>query len=321
VSFVRQAGIITRQQEFHVSAALQRDSDFFIELESITHDHRVLRHEFLLRLEQEIPTLQQLQRFSSQHYLYSKGFSQNLAAVIANTPDEDARTLLILNMYEEIGEPTRIRDRVHMLLLEAGLITGVQLGAAFERLAQRPIDGDVVTQMMNDGIVSRTQVAAAVERSTSQARDLSHPALFRRYLRAIGLDHAVLATLSPIAATTEFSRTYRTMCRDAHWLEALGAMGPGTESIVARVYSKILQGIVASGLVTAHDYVFWTLHVHCDDGHGRNIIESMRPYAVDAANRERILRGAVAALEARARWLDALYDHVYGDCAALAVGG
>jgi hypothetical protein len=73
-----------------------------------------------------------------------------------------------------------------------------------------------------------------------------------------------------------------------------------------------LQGIIGSGLVTTHDYVFWTLHVHCDDGHGRNIIEGMRPHALDADNRERILRGARHALDARAHWLNGLYEHVYG---------
>jgi pyrroloquinoline quinone (PQQ) biosynthesis protein C len=294
-----------------VSAVVQDDAGFFAELEHVTRSHRVLRHRFLTRLCAESPTLRQLQRFSGQHYLYSRGFAQNLAAVIANTPDEDARTLLILNVYEEAGEPTRIRDRVHMLLLEEGLINGVQLGAAFEKLSKQPIDGDVVTQLMSDGIVSRAQVARVVEHSASQARDLAHPALFRRYLRAIGLDAATLPTVTPLAATTEFSRVYRTVCRDAHWLEALGAMGPGTESVVATLYSQILQGITASGLVTAHDYVFWTVHVHCDDGHGRNIIESMRPHAADAGNRERIMRGALQALDARAQWLDSLYSHVF----------
>lgn len=291
---------------------MKDDEGFFVELESITRSHHVLRHRLLMRLAEEPPTLRQLQLFSAQHYLYSRGFAQNLAAVIANTPDEDARTLLILNMYEEIGEPTRIRDRVHLLLLEEGLITGAQLGAAFEQLSRHPIDGDVVTLLMNTGIVSRSQVAGVVERSTSRVKDLAHPALFRRYLRAIGLDSAALLAVTPIAATTEFTRSYRTLCRDSHWLEALGAMGPGTESIVATIYTKILQGIIGSGLVTTHDYVFWTLHVHCDDGHGRNIIEGMRPHAVDAANRERILRGARHALDARAHWLNGLYEHVYG---------
>ncbi len=289
-----------------------KDSEkFFCELDDITRRHRVLHHPMLRRFEEEAPTLQQLQRFSSQHYLYSKGFSRNLAAIIANTPDEDARTLLILNMYEEIGEPTRLRDRVHMLLLEAGLVTGTQLGAAFERLTRQPIDGDVVTLMMNEGTISRAQVAGVVEHSTSQAKDLSHPALFRRYMRALGLDATTLSGIDPIPATERFSRTYHVLCREAHWLEALGAMGPGTESVVASIYAKILRGIIASGQVAPHDYVFWTLHVHCDDGHGRNIIDSMRPFATDAANRERILRGALQALDARSAWLDGLYNHVF----------
>jgi pyrroloquinoline quinone (PQQ) biosynthesis protein C len=286
-------------------------TDFFDELEDVSRRHRVQHHEFLMRMASERLGLRQLQAFAAQHYLYSRVFARNLAAVIASTPDEDARTLLVLNMYEEIGEPARIRDRVHMLLLEAGLVSGTQLGAALEQLVAQPIDGDVVTLLMKNGVVSRAQVAAVVERNTLRAKDLTHPALFRRFLRALHLNPAELATAAPHPATQQFIDTYHSICRESHWLEALGAMGPGTECIVAGLYARILQGIINSELVSPHDYVFWTLHVHCDDGHGRNIIECMRPYAHEPINQERIARGALRVLDARALWLDALYEHVF----------
>lgn len=286
---------------------------FFEQLEQLTGCHRVHRHAFIERLAHQRLTLAQLQAFAIQHYAYARCFARNLAAVIANTPDEDARTLLVLNMYEEIGEPSRIRDRVHMLLLEAELVTGGQLGSAFERLASEPhSERDVVSLLVDTGIISRSQVAALVEQSTRRARDLTHPALFRRFLRSIQLVPEDVARLVPLPATLEFMNTYQRICREAHWLEALGAMGPGTECIIAGLYAKILAGVVGSGLVEPADYVFWSLHVHCDEGHGRNILECMRPYAHERENQERIVRGALSVLDARALWFDSLDEAVFG---------
>jgi pyrroloquinoline-quinone synthase len=151
-----------------------------------------------------------------------------------------------------------------------------------------------------------------MEHNTRKASELTHPALFRRFMRALGLSSDELSRTIPLPETNAFNAAYDVTCRNGHWLEGLGAMGPGTECIVPRVYSKILDGIRGSGLVTPADYVFWTVHVHCDDGHGRNIIDAMRPYVDDANNRELISRGAIRALDARARWFDGLHRLVFG---------
>jgi pyrroloquinoline quinone (PQQ) biosynthesis protein C len=287
-------------------------AEFFRDVEHLSRTHVVNHHEFLARMASQRLTLTQLQAFASQHYFYSRRFAQNLAAVISNTPDEDARTLLVLNMHEEIGEPSRIRDRVYMLLLEAGLVTGEQLGQALDWLASNPINGDVVSVLIDQGVVSRAKVGEIVERNTLKTKDLTHPALFRRFMRSIELSAERLASIEPLPATDEFNSICSQTCRTGHWLEGLGAMGPGTECIVPCIYSQILQGIVSSKLVSESDYVFWTIHVHCDDGHGQNIIDAMSPYAALSENQERIWQGTVRILDARARWFDGLYGHVFG---------
>jgi pyrroloquinoline quinone (PQQ) biosynthesis protein C len=260
---------------------------------------------------------EQLRAFAAQHYLYSRRFARNLAAVISNSPDEHARTLLVLNMYEEIGEPSRLRDRVHMILLEEGLVTGAELAEALEeQVAEEGAQGDVISALIDKGVISRGQVAAVMEHNTRKAKDLTHPALFRRFLSALGLEGKELERLEALPSTEDFNQTYRGLCREAHWLEGLAAMGPGTEGIVPMLYSKILEGIRNSGIVSAADYVFWTIHVHCDEGHARNIIEAMAPYAEDPASQQLIWRGTMRALDARARWFDGLLGHVFADWAS-----
>jgi pyrroloquinoline quinone (PQQ) biosynthesis protein C len=294
---------------------------FFERLEAAVFSHPVLKHPFLQRMASERLDREQLRAFASQHYLYSRRFSRNLASVISNSPDEHARTLLVLNMYEEIGEPSRLRDRVHLLLLEEGLVSGAQLGEALEEQVCDGQHGDVVSLLIDKGIVSRAQLSEVMEHNTHKARDLTHPALFRRFLAALGLDEVALAKIEPVPATDDFNESYRSLCRDAHWLEGLAAMGPGTEGIVPSLYGQILQGIRTSGEVTPADYVFWTIHVHCDEGHARNIQEAMRPYATDPSLQRLIWRGTMRALSARQRWFDGLLGHVFAETPPRRVSG
>jgi pyrroloquinoline quinone (PQQ) biosynthesis protein C len=289
---------------------------FFERLESAVMSHPALRHPFLTRLATQTLSIEQLRAFAAQHYLYSRRFSNNLAAVISNSPDEHARTLLVLNMYEEIGEPSRLRDRVHLLLLEDGLVSGAQLAAALERQVNDGSTNDVVSALIDSGEISRVQVASIMEHNTRKAKDLTHPALFRRFLAALGLHEAELKAIEAIPETEDFNADYRLLCRDSHWLEGLSAMGPGTECVVPTIYRQILEGIRNSGLVAASDYVFWTVHVHCDDGHGRNIVEAMQPYAGDPLNQQRMLDGALRALDARQRWFEGLERHVFDEAQA-----
>jgi pyrroloquinoline quinone (PQQ) biosynthesis protein C len=290
-----------------------RAAAFFSQLDDEVQKHPLMRHPFLERISQDCLTLRQLHAFASQHYLYSQRFARNLAAVLSNTPDENARTLLVMNLHEEIGEPARIRDRVHLLLLEAGVVTGAQLAKAFEQLVAVDPHGDVVALLIDQGFISRKHVASIVEHNTLKSKDLTHPALFRRFLLALGLDAQALAGVIPLEATERFNAVYDRLCRHAHWLTGLGAMGPGTEGIVPLLYTRVLQCIVNTGALTPHDYVFWTVHVHCDEGHSRNIVECMSPYATDQEQQQLIRVGAMEVLQARYDWLDALYDHVFDE--------
>lgn len=307
--------IISRQSMFPAGAAkAATDTDsFFDRLQDDLKAHPAFNHRFLKRFTEDKLTIGQLRTYFAQHYFFARRFNRNLAAIVSNVPDEAARTLLILNMYEEIGEPARLRDRVHLLLLDAGLITGAQLGTAFEEIARRGGEKDVVAVLIDTGVVSREQVAALVEKSVVQLKDLTHPALFRRYLSAIGLPVDELAKVAPLPATDLFNLEFREVCREGHWLAGMGAIGPATECLVPVLYTALLKGIRNSGLVDAPDCIFWVIHVECDDGHGRNIIDAIKPYADTAEGQALISKGAREVLDARVRWFDGLYPQVFGN--------
>lgn len=295
----------------------ENSSDVSAELLHAVETHPALRHPFLERFSRGV-SREEIRRFAEQHYLYSCRFARNLAAVIANTPDENARSLLVINLYEEIGEPLRLRDRAHFVLLENGLITGLQLGELVEELRQSrklrvessASDLDLVGLSIGRGWVTRDQVAAAIEKKAKETKDLTHPALFRRFMRAIDINEPTKC--QPLPETLAFVETAAGLCREGSWLTGLGALGPGTECVVPKLYGQILAGIEKSGIVSSSDYVFWTIHVHCDEGHGAAMIEAMRPHlgnreAVDVAR-----NGSIRMLDARSLWMDALYKAVFG---------
>jgi pyrroloquinoline quinone (PQQ) biosynthesis protein C len=302
-----------RESDFKRLKPEQASSMFFANLQSEIATHPVLTHRFLKRFSEERISREKLAAFAVQHYMYSRFFMRNLAGVISNVPDENARSLLILNMYEEIGEPLRVRDRAHILLLEQNLISAEDLTAAYRDVAQDGIYGDVVHALIQRGAVTRQQVQEVTRVGSERAGELTHPALFRRFLRALGISPAMVEATRPLPETTNMIETYQQVCREAHWLEAMGAMGPGTECVVSQLYKPIEDGLKASGVLTSEDYIFWTVHIVCDDGHGQNIIDAMAPFASNPENAAMVARGARRVLEARRRWFDGLERLVFGE--------
>ena len=145
---------------------LEMSDAFFVKLQDRVAAHRALHHPFLLRFSQAKLTQQQLATFAMQHYMYSRFFIRNLAAVVSNVPDEAARSMLILNMYEEIGEPLRVRERAHLIALEAGLVTAEQLGVVFGEIVDSGERADIVQTLIQKGLVTREQFMNVLDTHT-----------------------------------------------------------------------------------------------------------------------------------------------------------
>ena len=281
---------------------------FLAKLESEINAHPALHHSFLRRFSQEKLDRAQLAEFAIQHYMYSRFFVRNVAAVVSNVPDEHARSLLIQNMYEEVGEPYKQRDRSYVFLLEVGLVNPAQIAAALAAVGPH---GDVAEYFVEQGILKREVLDTLLQTRTAQLLELTHPALFRRFLKSLGVSPDVVAAAEPLPETSQFVREFEAVCRNGHWLEAMGALGPGTESTVPGIYGHILAGIRRSAAVDPNDYVFWTIHVHCDEGHGENILLAIESYLDRPENQQLVRKGAMRVLNARKLWFDALERMVF----------
>lgn len=134
----------------------------------------------------------------------------------------------------------------------------------------------------------------------------AHPNLFRRFVRSAGVDMSKLEETDALPATRVFIDEYLFLCREGNFLEALGAMGPGTESVVPYFYKPIFEGLKKSGRFSKEDIFFFEAHIELDVEHGQNIQNAIMPYANDEANQRLIRKGALRILDTRTVLWDGL---------------
>ncbi len=127
----------------------------------------------------------------------------------------------------------------------------------------------------------------------------SHPAVFRCFMKALRLDSREVEEGEPLPETRLFIHEYLFTCREGHFLEALGAMGLGTESIVPYIYRPIYEGLKKEPTLNEEDIEFFPIHMTLDIEHSANIKEALLEYAERQENQKLIRQGAMNALSAR----------------------
>lgn len=107
-----------------------------------------------------------------------------------------------------------------------------------------------------------------------------HPELFRRFRLAVaGADTAAATEELEVICWREMLLGVLSTGSAA---EAVGALGLGTESIVAAVYQPLVQAIARQGSFAPRDTVFFPLHTLVDDAHQA----TLRQIAIDIAGTE-----------------------------------
>lgn len=137
------------------------------------------------------------------------------------------------------------------------------------------------------------------EENKGMDAELTHPAIFRMFLKAAGVDTSPrgLEAIKPLPETKLFVEKYLNL-GNMHYIEALGALGPGTEYIVPTMYTPIREGCRKAGF-SEDDVLFFSAHIELDVEHGANIRTSLMPFAQTEEDQARIRRGAMDVLDAR----------------------
>jgi len=135
-------------------------------------------------------------------------------------------------------------------------------------------------------------------------RGIAHPELYRRFLRAIGLEAASDEELCE--AVLIWRELLWRLCSQSGFAVAVGALGLGTECIVRTVYGPWTRAIRNHLDVAPVDRVFFDLHTHIDDDHAAVFERIAIDLAGTAEGRRQLRFGARGALYLRNAFFDAM---------------
>ena len=136
-----------------------------------------------------------------------------------------------------------------------------------------------------------------------------HRTLYREYLVAAGLkgDEEMDMPLHP--DVTGFITEHLRICREEPFLVGLGAVGPGHEWSIPKMFPPIIAGLRRAGF-KEDEIRYFTLHSLQDVDHGRWLEEALVMFATTPQAQAEIRRGALLSLEARERFWSGVQDKV-----------
>jgi pyrroloquinoline-quinone synthase len=141
----------------------------------------------------------------------------------------------------------------------------------------------------------------------SEGKD--HSQMYARFLRGAGGDpDSVKAGRVPRPAH-RFISEHRRIVSEAPFLEGLGAVGPGHEWAIPKMFEAVIPGLRRAGF-DEQTMAYFTLHVEQDDDHGNWLEEALERYASDEVAQQQIRRGALASLEARYRFWEGVQREI-----------
>lgn len=138
----------------------------------------------------------------------------------------------------------------------------------------------------------------------------SHRILYNRFARATGLSEAVVKNPKGLPTTLICCENLFNLCQDGHFLESLGALGPGTEYFTNAEYTKIEAGLKKYEHLTAEDIYFWTVHISLDETHYSEMVGAIAPWSKKLENKFLIKSGAKKAIDLEILFWDGLEDNL-----------
>lgn len=136
-----------------------------------------------------------------------------------------------------------------------------------------------------------------------------HATLYVEYLRAtgVGIGEEKDTLLHP--AVTGFIREHIRMCTEEPFLVGLGALGPGHEWTIPKMFPLIVAGLRKAGFSEEH-ILYFSLHMEQDIDHGNWLQEALALFSTTREEQMQIRRGALLSLAARERFWSGVQDKV-----------
>lgn len=150
--------------------------------------------------------------------------------------------------------------------------------------------------------------------------DETHPALYRRFLKALGVTEEEWKAPQTLAEIEMYVSVHRELSSHPDIRLGLGALGPASEWPVPPIYARLGEGLKRATDLTDADIEIFNSHVTMDVEHARIMMNAIAPYAESEEGQRRVREGTMRSLDARSVMLDGLYRAVYGEPAPVSGG-
>jgi pyrroloquinoline-quinone synthase len=127
-----------------------------------------------------------------------------------------------------------------------------------------------------------------------------HATLYGHFLRSCGSTVPDEKDGKVPKPALDFIVEHRRIVNEEPFLVGLGAVGPGHEWAIPKMFHAVIPGLRRAGF-TDEEIAYFTLHVAQDVDHGRWLEEALTRFGSTHEARQQIRRGALRSLEARGR--------------------
>jgi len=139
----------------------------------------------------------------------------------------------------------------------------------------------------------------------------SHPALYRNFLKNLGLDDGASGRVTALPAVSAFVEGHMRLTRDEDFLVGLGAVGPGHEFSIPTMFGYLVEGLRRNTSLTEEQIEYFTLHIVEDKAHAVVFNKLIVRHTQDAASQARLRDGALRSLALRKGFWDGLQRAVF----------
>jgi pyrroloquinoline-quinone synthase len=138
----------------------------------------------------------------------------------------------------------------------------------------------------------------------------SHPELFRRFTRAIGIDDSELHDIPTEPETQAMIDTYLGLSHQYGYLSALGAVCFASEGIVHSLYTQLYHGIRGAAPLPPDSLIFFEVHIDVDDGHAAKLADLIEPRLKNETQAVDMHRAILEAMDVRVQFFDGIQRRI-----------
>jgi len=136
-----------------------------------------------------------------------------------------------------------------------------------------------------------------------------HAEMYRMFLTACGVEPEEEDHVPLNAAVVEFIRTHLELCSHRPFLVGLGALGPGHEWAIPRMFVPIIAGLRRAKF-EEDEISYFTLHCLQDQDHALWLEEALASMLTSQAEADQVREGTLASLEARRKFWEGVQSEV-----------